>query len=121
MRQPLRSRLPLAARAPAKVNLCLHVGRVREDGLHEICSLFQSVTLADELLMEQGAGSDEVICPEIAEPNLATEALARFRGQFGWQGAPVRITIRKRIPIAAGLGGGSADAAATLRLAVAAS
>jgi 4-diphosphocytidyl-2-C-methyl-D-erythritol kinase len=114
--------LPLRALAPAKLNLCLYVGPKRPDGLHEICSLFQPVTLADELVMEPSEGDgDEVVCPGVEEPNLAAEALALFRERFGWKGAPLRITIEKRIPIAAGLGGGSADAAAVLRLAIAAS
>jgi 4-diphosphocytidyl-2-C-methyl-D-erythritol kinase len=114
--------LPVIARAPAKLNLCLYVGSSRADGLHEICSLFQSVTLADELILEPAdGGADEILCPGVRGPNLATAALAGFRERFGWRGPPVRITIEKRIPVAAGLGGGSADAAAVLRLAQAAS
>jgi 4-diphosphocytidyl-2-C-methyl-D-erythritol kinase len=109
--------LPLRARAPAKVNLCLHVGRRRSDGLHEICSLFQSVTLADEVILTLAdGGADEVVCPDVEGPNLAEIALEAFRAGFSWSGPPVRVTIEKRIPIAAGLGGGSADAAAVLRL-----
>jgi 4-diphosphocytidyl-2-C-methyl-D-erythritol kinase len=116
--------LPLMARAPAKVNLILYVGGRRAgDHRHELCSLFQSVTLADELVMESAPGSegDEVVCPGVPAPNLAAEALARFRSELGWDSEPLRVTIRKRIPVAAGLGGGSADAAAVLRLAHAAS
>jgi 4-diphosphocytidyl-2-C-methyl-D-erythritol kinase len=114
--------LPLRALAPAKLNLCLYVGERRDDGLHQICSVFQSLTLADELVMERVAsGEDTVVCPGVKGPNLAAEALARFRERFGWRGEPVRVTIEKRIPIAAGLGGGSADAAAVLRLASATS
>jgi 4-diphosphocytidyl-2-C-methyl-D-erythritol kinase len=110
--------LTLRASAPAKLNLCLYVGPRRADGLHEICSLFQSITLADEVVMEIGAGDhDDVVCPGVEGDNLAAVALARFRERFGWDGPPVRITIEKRIPVAAGLGGGSADAAAVLRLA----
>jgi 4-diphosphocytidyl-2-C-methyl-D-erythritol kinase len=58
-----------------------------------------------------------VICPGVEGENLAARALARFREATGWDGPPVRITIAKRIPVAAGMGGGSADAAAALRLA----
>jgi 4-diphosphocytidyl-2-C-methyl-D-erythritol kinase len=112
---------PLVALAPAKLNVSLHVGPRRSDGLHEICSLFQSVTLADELFLEPEAPEDEVVCPGVKGTNLATLALAGFRERFGWNSAPVRITIEKRIPVAAGLGGGSADAAAVIRLARAAS
>jgi 4-diphosphocytidyl-2-C-methyl-D-erythritol kinase len=108
----------LETHAPAKLNLCLYVGKRRPDGLHEICSLFQAVTLADVVTMELAPGErDEVVCPGVEEPNLATVALARFRERFGWHRPPVRVTIEKAIPIAGGLGGGSADAGAVLRLA----
>jgi 4-diphosphocytidyl-2-C-methyl-D-erythritol kinase len=108
----------LQTNAPAKLNLCLYVGRRRDDGLHEICSLFQAVTLADTVTMEAAEGNaDEVVCPSVDGDNLAATALARFRERFEWSGPPVRVTIDKRIPIAGGLGGGSADAGAVLRLA----
>jgi 4-diphosphocytidyl-2-C-methyl-D-erythritol kinase len=114
--------LNLATRAPAKLNLSLYVGPRRPDGLHEICSLFQPITLADEVAMEYATGgADEVVCPGIRGPNLAATALAAFRNRFGWDGPPVRVTIEKHIPVSSGLGGGSADAAAVLRLAAAAS
>lgn len=102
--------------APAKLNLCLYVGPKRDDGLHEIRSLFEPLQLADELRVEQHDGSDEVVCPAVEGPNLAVTALEALRGR-GWDAPPLRIEIDKRIPVAAGLGGGSADAAAVLRLA----
>jgi 4-diphosphocytidyl-2-C-methyl-D-erythritol kinase len=101
--------------APAKLNLCLYVGARREDGLHELCSLFQPLALADRITVSV-AERDEVVCPGVRGPNLAAAALAALR-DAGWEHAPVRIEIDKRIPLAAGLGGGSADAAAVLRLA----
>ena len=111
----------LRERAPGKVNLCLFVGPVRpSDGRHELVSVMQSVTLADDLVLEPappGAPGDEVICPGVRGPNLAAEALAAFRAATRWDGPPVRLTIAKRVPVAAGLGGGSGDAAAALRLA----
>jgi 4-diphosphocytidyl-2-C-methyl-D-erythritol kinase len=108
----------LETRAPAKLNLCLYVGERRADGLHEICSLFQAVTLGDLVTMELAAGDhDEVICPGVEGENLAAVALTRFRERFGWHDPSVRVTIDKQIPVAAGLGGGSADAGAVLRLA----
>jgi 4-diphosphocytidyl-2-C-methyl-D-erythritol kinase len=107
--------LPLKARAPAKLNLCLYVGGRRPDGLHEICSVFQSVSLADELTLEEGTGRDEVVCPGVRGENLALRALERFRQEFGLDAPAIRIRIEKNIPVAAGLGGGSADAAAVLR------
>jgi 4-diphosphocytidyl-2-C-methyl-D-erythritol kinase len=107
--------------APGKVNLCLFVGRPRDDGYHPLVSLVQPVSLADELLLEPAEGdADEVVCPGVDGQNLAAVALAKFRMETGWDGPPVRITITKRVPVAAGMGGGSADAAAALRLAAAA-
>jgi 4-diphosphocytidyl-2-C-methyl-D-erythritol kinase len=111
--------LPLRAAAPAKINLGLFVGQTRADGRHELVSVMQSISLADELLLEAApptAASDEVICDGIAGENLAARALRLFREATGWEEGPVRLRIDKRIPVAAGLGGGSADAAATLRL-----
>jgi 4-diphosphocytidyl-2-C-methyl-D-erythritol kinase len=103
-------------RAPAKVNLLLHVGSRRPDGLHELCSLFASIDLADELTVER-ADADEVRCAGVEGPNLALAAVERFRGEVAPELPPLRVTIDKRIPVAAGLGGGSADAAAVLRAA----
>jgi len=113
----------LRARAPAKLNLCLLLGPPRPDGLHELVSLVESLSLADELELsplDAAAERDEVVCPGVEGPNLAAAALAAFRQATGWDGPPSRLTVAKQIPVAAGLGGGSTDAAAALRLAVAA-
>jgi len=101
--------------APAKLNLCLYLGRAREDGLHELCSLFEPLALAD-LIEVSPAARDEVICPGVEGENLAARALAGLR-ERGWEHEPLRVEIEKRVPVAAGLGGGSGDAAAVLRLA----
>ena len=101
--------------APAKLNLCLFLGPRREDGLHELCSLFEPLALADAIEVSE-ADRDEVLCAGVEGENLAARALAGLR-ERGWLGPPLRIEIEKRIPVAAGLGGGSADAAAVLRLA----
>ncbi len=101
--------------APAKLNLCLFLGPRRADGLHELCSLFEPLALADALEVSESEG-DEVLCPGVEGENLAAWALAALRVQ-GWEGPSLRVLIEKRIPVAAGLGGGSADAAAILRLA----
>jgi 4-diphosphocytidyl-2-C-methyl-D-erythritol kinase len=106
----------MTERAPGKVNLSLFVGAPRADGLHPLVSVVQAVTLADEVTMEP-ADVDEVVCPGVDGSNLAATALAAFRARTGWDGPPQRITIAKRIPVAGGMGGGSADAAAVLRLA----
>jgi 4-diphosphocytidyl-2-C-methyl-D-erythritol kinase len=102
--------------ASAKLNLGLYLGRARADGLHELCSLFEPLALAD-LLRITDAERDEVVCPGVEGENLAARALAALR-ERGWDRPPLRIEIEKRTPVAAGLGGGSADAAAVLRLAV---
>jgi len=101
--------------APAKLNLCLYLGAARDDGLHELCSLFVPLALAD-LIEVSPAERDEVVCPGVDGENLATRALAGLR-ERGWKREPLRIEIEKRVPVAAGLGGGSGDAAAVLRLA----
>ncbi|MEA2382002.1 MAG: 4-diphosphocytidyl-2-C-methyl-D-erythritol kinase [Solirubrobacteraceae bacterium] len=110
--------------APAKLNLCLFLGPRRpSDGRHELVTVFQPLTLADTVALEPaplGARADEVSCPGVAgapEDNLAAAALRAFRARTGWAAPPVRLRIDKRIPVAAGLAGGSADAGAALRLA----
>ena len=104
-------------RAFAKVNLCLLMGGPRPDGRHELVTLFESVELADDLRLITSLGdADEVICQEVRGPNLVGAALQALR-QRGWNGPPLRVEIDKRIPVAGGMGGGSSDAAATLRAA----
>jgi 4-diphosphocytidyl-2-C-methyl-D-erythritol kinase len=112
------------ARAPGKVNLSLFVGAPRDDGLHPLVSVVQAVSLADELTLAPAPrrdGADEVHCPGVEGPNLAARALALFREATGWDAPPQRLTIVKHVPVAAGMGGGSGDAAAALRLAARAS
>jgi 4-diphosphocytidyl-2-C-methyl-D-erythritol kinase len=101
--------------APAKLNLCLYLGARRDDGLHELCSLFEPLALADRIEVGE-AGRDEVVCDGVVGENLAMRALVALR-ERGWASPPLRVEIEKRIPVAAGLGGGSADAAAVLRMA----
>jgi 4-diphosphocytidyl-2-C-methyl-D-erythritol kinase len=109
----------MIVRAPAKLNLCLYVSGTRADGLHELRSLFCPLLLADRIEVSESEGEgDEVICPGVSGPNLVGVALEAMRAR-AWGQPPLRIEIDKRIPVAAGLGGGSADAAAVLRLAAA--
>ena len=103
--------------AYAKINLALHVRRWREDGYHEIETLFAFVDQGD-LLVARGAQTDAVetvgeFAGNILEPrtNLAMRALALLPRPSG-----LAITLEKRLPVAAGLGGGSADAAAVFRI-----
>lgn len=115
----MSSRQEVVERAHAKVNLVLRVGPPRADGMHPLCSLFAALELADEIAVDVDAGStDEVLCPGVDGDNLAARALAAFRAAVPDAPLPpLRIEIRKRIPVAAGLAGGSADAAAVLRAA----
>ena len=104
-------------RAPGKVNLTLFLGPRRPDDRHELVTLFESVSLADELSAAVRAHPPDVVeCDELDDVNLAAVALERLRGG-GWDGPPLHLRLAKRIPVAGGMGGGSADAAAVLRLA----
>ena len=110
-------RMGLTLWAPAKVNLFLEVLRKRADGYHEVRTVLQHVDLCDEIrILEGGAGisveSDGLPCPG-GEENLAYRAADLFLETTGIR-AGVRIQIIKRIPLGAGLGGGSSDAATTL-------
>jgi 4-diphosphocytidyl-2-C-methyl-D-erythritol kinase len=102
-------------RAFAKLNLILNVGRRRVDGLHPLGSVLASIELNDDVRV-QPAEVDGVDCAGIDGPNLAAAAVAAIRRRLP-ELPPLRVQIDKRIPVAAGLGGGSADAAAVLRAA----
>lgn len=102
--------------APAKINLGLAILGKRLDGFHDICSIFQTVDLCDELdVSDSGTG---LFCDRpglsTGQDNLVLRAERAFREATGFM-HPVRFDLRKRIPMGAGLGGGSADAAAALR------
>lgn len=101
----------------AKVNLGLEVLGLRSDGYHELRTLFQTVSLADEVELEARRSGIEVRCDHPAVPldetNLAWRA-ARDLRRFASTEGGVAITIRKRIPVGGGLGGGSSNAAAVL-------
>jgi 4-diphosphocytidyl-2-C-methyl-D-erythritol kinase len=99
--------------AAAKINLALVVGPRRADGLHEIASVVQRVDLCDRLELEPAPGLEVVGFPDDTLVRSALTLLASDTGvEPRW-----RIRLEKAIPVAAGLGGGSADAAAALRLA----
>ncbi|MGB0871859.1 MAG: 4-(cytidine 5'-diphospho)-2-C-methyl-D-erythritol kinase [Solirubrobacterales bacterium] len=108
----------LTCRAPGKLNLCLFLGPTRADGLHDLVSLFDSVSLHDivDFVRRPDATTDSVSCEQVAGENLALTALELARSSGLLRGDPVELTIEKHIPVAAGMGGGSADAAAALRL-----
>ncbi len=106
--------------AHAKVNLVLRVGPLRPDGFHELSTLFAPLDLADEVVVSVGSTPGPVTCrcpghPELDGPeNLAARAATALLGRLGRRDR-VAIRIEKRVPVVAGLGGGSADAAAVLR------
>jgi 4-diphosphocytidyl-2C-methyl-D-erythritol kinase len=106
----------LSLEAQGKINLCLALGPLRDDGYHEVATVILPLDLADRLTIGEGEGSDLVVCPGVDGDNLAAKAVRLYREESGWDGPAVRIEIEKRIPVAAGMGGGSADAAAALRL-----
>ena len=109
--------MKFVVRAPGKVNLCLFLGPVRPDGRHDLVTLFESVSLADSISVTPApASADQVVCPGVSGVNIVGQALAGLR-ERGWDGPPVLVAIDKRIPVAGGMGGGSADAAALLRMA----
>ncbi len=107
---------PWTLKAPAKLNLCLYLGPLREDGLHELTSIFEPLDLCDILTVTE-SDRDRVKAPFVPGENIVAKTLRLLRSE-GWEEGPFRVEIEKRIPVAAGLGGGSADAAAILRLAV---
>jgi 4-diphosphocytidyl-2-C-methyl-D-erythritol kinase len=112
----------IAAIAPAKINLYLHVGGVRRDRLHALTSFFVfadagdivSVEPARDLTLQVSGPFSAPLLKEPMERNLVMRA-ARLLQKAAAAGAGARITLDKRLPIASGVGGGSADAAATLR------
>ncbi|NUU25909.1 MAG: 4-(cytidine 5'-diphospho)-2-C-methyl-D-erythritol kinase, partial [Streptomycetaceae bacterium] len=109
----------LTVQVPAKVNLQLAVGAVRPDGYHELVSVFHAVSLYDEVTVTpadalritlDGEGLGEV---PLDRSNLAARAVELLADRLG-QSPNVHVHIRKGIPVAGGMAGGSADAAATL-------
>jgi 4-diphosphocytidyl-2-C-methyl-D-erythritol kinase len=112
----------VAVRVPAKVNLQLAVGPVRADGYHDVATVYHAVSLFDEVTVAPaergtvtviGEGADNV---PLGDGNLAARAAGALQavGPGSWDATRLAIQISKRIPVAAGLAGGSADAAAAL-------
>jgi 4-diphosphocytidyl-2-C-methyl-D-erythritol kinase len=107
---------PLTERARAKVNLTLRVHGKRVDGFHELDSIVAFADVGDVLTLDP-AERWTLVTPGLdvaPADNLISKATDLFAAEFGHQKA--RLTLEKHLPVAAGLGGGSADAAATLRL-----
>jgi 4-diphosphocytidyl-2-C-methyl-D-erythritol kinase len=112
----------LSAFAPAKVNLFLHVGGPDAEGYHPISSLMVFADVGDEVALQ----ASEALAFETTGPfgseipagddNLVMRAVTAFRARIALPMPPFRLLLDKRLPIAAGLGGGSSDAGAALRL-----
>jgi 4-diphosphocytidyl-2-C-methyl-D-erythritol kinase len=103
----------ISAPAPAKINLALVVGGTRPDGLHEVATILQRVELADMVSLER---APELAVEGFAEDTIVRRALEEIAAAAGVEPA-WRARIEKHIPVAAGLGGGSSDAATALDLA----
>ena len=106
----------MQVQAYAKLNLSLDILRRREDGYHDLQMVMQSISLADTLTITPGAGRMDTNLSYLPADgrNLAQAAAAAFRAATGLD-IQVDIAIQKRIPVCAGLAGGSSDAAAVLR------
>jgi 4-diphosphocytidyl-2-C-methyl-D-erythritol kinase len=112
----------VTVRAPAKINLQLAVGPLRPDGYHDLVTVFHAISLFDEVSVSSAEADRVTVSGEGAAQvpanadNLALRAVSALRAVTRSPGGPggVAVTISKRIPVAAGLAGGSADAAAAL-------
>lgn len=107
--------------APAKINWSLEVLRIRPDGYHELRSVLQTISLHDTVTLTESdhlelaiLGDADMLADNPVESNLAYRAAVALRERTGIRRG-ARITLDKRIPVAAGLGGGSSDAAAVIR------
>ncbi|CAN5529340.1 4-(cytidine 5'-diphospho)-2-C-methyl-D-erythritol kinase [soil metagenome] len=106
--------MTLRIRTPAKLNLGLEVLGRRPDGFHELATIFQAVDVYDELHLTPGAAFSYISDPDVPpEDDIARPILEGAAVELGWT-SPLRLV--KRIPISAGLGGGSSDAALAIRL-----
>ena len=103
----------MRAPAPAKINLALVVGPQRADGKHEVATVLQRIDVADRVAIAPGA---RLSVTGFADDTIVRDALLALAAAAGVE-PRWAATITKRIPVAAGLGGGSSDAATALRLA----
>ncbi|OQA92184.1 MAG: 4-diphosphocytidyl-2-C-methyl-D-erythritol kinase [Elusimicrobia bacterium ADurb.Bin231] len=114
----MKNRSELVLKANAKINLFLDVINKRSDGYHDIKTVFQEVTLSDDIRLRQTAHGIKILCDEPGIPsdnkNLAYKA-ADLVKKYAGINKGISIKITKRIPAGAGLGGGSSDAAAVIK------
>lgn len=115
-----QSRRSVTVRAPGKINVFFRVGALQDDGYHSVASLYQAVSLYEEVTASAARGfavrfSGPIDTRDLAtdDTNLAIRAAKLLAAETGYEGG-VDLAIVKHVPIAGGMGGGSADAAATL-------
>lgn len=111
--------MEIIEKAPAKINLGLDALYKRDDGYHELATIMASVDLADKLIFRQRPDHEFILTTDsgflpVDERNLIFQVVMLMRERYGISEG-IEIDVRKRIPVAAGLAGGSSDAAATLR------
>ena len=99
---------------PGKINLSLEVLGRRADGYHEIAGIFATIDLRDRVRVAHARNLDVRVSPPVVGEDLSARAVNALAGATG-RAPHAHVRVRKRIPVAAGLGGGSADAAAVLR------
>jgi len=107
-------------RAPGKINIAFDVGDVQPDGYHDVASVYQAVSVYEDLWAQVAddftiavTGDLDVSGVPLDESNLAVRAARRVAERIGWRGG-IHLDIHKGVPVAGGMGGGSADAAAAL-------
>lgn len=111
---------PVRVRAPGKINVFLEVGGLQEDGYHELATAFQAVSLYEDVVASHAEGFSIAVTGSVAldgvpvdDRNLALRAARMLAAETGYDGG-VHLDVHKDVPVAGGMGGGSADAAAAL-------
>lgn len=106
-------------KAPAKVNLFLEVLNKRKDGFHRINTVFEKISITDEIHVELAGGPRSITCScenvPVSEGSLLDRTVETFIAEFSGTRPEFSVHVKKNIPVAAGLGGGSSDAAALLK------
>ena len=111
--------MAVVVRAPGKINLQLSVGPLKSNGYHDVATIFQAVSLFDDVTVSENSGNEIALSAEskfpipLGEENLAYQAAALMIKEFEIPKG-ISISIKKEIPVAGGMAGGSADAAATI-------
>ncbi|OCG74395.1 4-(cytidine 5'-diphospho)-2-C-methyl-D-erythritol kinase [Microbacterium sediminis] len=111
---------PVRVRAPGKINVFLEVGYLQDDGYHELATAFQAVSLFEDVVASPAEGFSMAVTGSVAldgvpvdDRNLALRAARLLAAETGYEGG-VHLDVHKQVPVAGGMGGGSADAAAAL-------